>query len=54
MGHNSVVLGHPKSIEFRRLTGCQRDPRIWGVTLIHLKSFYFLLKGKIGCKFFLK
>ena len=32
MGHKSVVSSHPKSTGILRLTGCQRDPRIWGVT----------------------
>ena len=27
-----MILGHPISIGFRRLTGCQRDPRDRGVT----------------------
>ena len=27
MGHDGVASGYPSPIGFRRLTGCQRDPR---------------------------
>ena len=30
MRHVSVISGHPISISFRELTGCQRDPRDLG------------------------
>ena len=32
MGHNGVALGYPTPTCFRRLTGCQWDPRDRGVT----------------------
>ena len=32
MGHDDVVLGYPISISFRKLMGCQWDPRDKGVT----------------------
>ena len=32
MGHDGVALGYLTPIGFRRLTGCQRDPRDRGVT----------------------
>ena len=32
MGHDDVALDYPISTGFRRLTGCQRDPRDRGVT----------------------
>ena len=32
MGHDDVASGYPISTGFRRLTGCQRDPRDRGVT----------------------
>ena len=32
MGHDDVASGYPISTGFRRLTGCQRDPRDKGVT----------------------
>ena len=32
MGHDDVALGYPISTGFRRLTGCQQDPRVRGVT----------------------
>ena len=32
MGHDGVALGYSTTIGFRRLTGCQRDPRDRGVT----------------------
>ena len=32
MGHDGVASGYPTSIGFRKLTGCQRDPRDRGVT----------------------
>ena len=32
MGHNHVYRVTQNPQEFHRLTGCQRDPRIWGVT----------------------
>ena len=32
MGHDSVASGYPTPTGFRRLTGCQRTPGIWGVT----------------------
>ena len=31
MGHDGVALSYPTPISFRRLTGCQRDPRDRGV-----------------------
>ena len=34
MRHVSVISGHLISIGFRGLTGCQREPRDRGVTLI--------------------
>ena len=30
--HVSVISGYPISIDFRKLTGCRRDPGFWGVT----------------------
>ena len=37
------VTRHPRI--FRRLTGCQRIPWFWGVTLtlLNIKSFFFLI-----------
>ena len=32
MGHDSVASGYLTPIGFRRLTGCQTDPRDRGVT----------------------
>ena len=32
IGHDDVVSGYSISTGFRRLTGCQRDPRDRGVT----------------------
>ena len=40
MGQDDVALGYPISTGFRRLTGCQRDPRDRGVTKILLVSLY--------------
>ena len=37
MRQMSVISGHPIFTGFRRLTGCQRDPRDRGVT--HLIKF---------------
>ena len=34
MRHVSVISGHPVTTGFRELTGCQRDPRDRGVTLL--------------------
>ena len=34
MGHDGVASGYPTPTGFRKLTGCQRDPRDRGVTLI--------------------
>ena len=31
-GTQQCGIGSPEIQEFRGLTGCQRDPRIWGVT----------------------
>ena len=31
-----MILGHPIFTGFRRLTGCQRDPRDWGVTNMNI------------------
>ena len=31
MRHVSVISGHPITISFRKLMGCQRDPRDRGV-----------------------
>ena len=36
MGHDGVASGYLTPIDFRRLTGCQRDPRDRGV----IKFFY--------------
>ena len=35
------VTRHPRV--FRELTGCQRDPRFWGVTLVFFLYIIFLL-----------
>ena len=48
MGHNSVISGHSKFIGIPWVTGCQQDPRIWGVTRMLLflfapKFLYFYL-----------
>ena len=32
MAHDGVTLGYPTPTSFRRLTGCQQDPRDRGVT----------------------
>ena len=34
MGHDGVASGYPTPTDFRRLIGCQWDPRNRGVTLI--------------------
>ena len=63
MGHNNVALGHPRSTRIWGLTGCQLDPRIWGVTLafrqtLRYREFsylcYFYLKGHLMAWEFLK
>ena len=33
MGHDGVASGHPTPTGFRRLTGCQQDPRDIDVTI---------------------
>ena len=53
MRHVSVISGHPISTGFRRLTGCQWDPRDRGVTLsvqgvykyIILQEFQLIFKN---------
>ena len=35
MGHDGVASGYPTPTNFRRLTGCQRDPRDKGVTALY-------------------
>ena len=39
MGHDGVASGNPTPTGFRRLTGCQQDPRDRGVTLIGKVDF---------------
>ena len=39
MGHDGVASGYPTPTGFRRLIGCQRDPRDRGVTLIGNVNF---------------
>ena len=43
MRQMGVISGHPIFIGFRKLTGCQRDPRDRGVTLIVFttSTFFF-------------
>ena len=36
MGHDGVASGYTTPTGFRRLTDCQRDPQIWGVTAASL------------------
>ena len=45
-----MILGYPISIGFRRLTGCQRDPRDRGVTFVI--PFDPLRRFKGGIPFF--
>ena len=35
MGHDGVASGYPTPTGFRRLTGCQQDPRDRGVTSLY-------------------
>ena len=37
MGHDGVASGYLTLTGFRRLTGCQRDPRDKGVTMLIVK-----------------
>ena len=37
MGHDGVASGYLTLIGFGRLTGCQRDPRDRGVTMLTVK-----------------
>ena len=43
MRQMSVISGHPIFTGLRKLTGCQRDPRDRGVTLLVKEHFVFLL-----------
>ena len=41
----SVISGHPTSIGFRRLTGCQRDPWDSGVTWGNVMVMLLIIIG---------
>ena len=43
MGHDDVVSGYSISTGFRRLMGCQRDPRDRGITVGELCNNNFCL-----------
>ena len=45
MRHVSVISRHPISIDFRELTGCQRDPRDFGCH--RYASTYIILIGLV-------
>ena len=50
MRQMSVISGHPISTGFRRLTGCQRDPRARGVTVSSSNSSTFLQHFLLCCE----
>ena len=48
MEHDDVASGYPISIGFRRLTGCQRDPRDRGVTELCLNHYLDMISSQVG------
>ena len=45
MGHDDVASSYPISTGFCRLTGCQRDPRDRGVTLIDEQKLQAMIRS---------
>ena len=47
MGHDDVASSYSISIGFRRLTGCQRDPRDRGVTTLFEAKHKFEISSSV-------
>ena len=42
MGHDGLASSYTTPTGFRRLTGCQRDPRDRGVTTWHIHGAFYV------------